>query len=69
LFFGSAATADRPERISHVGIYLGEGEFIHESGLVRRNSLVPTSPIYSESLRKRLLQVKRVLPPPQPTTE
>lgn len=69
LFFGTAATADRPERISHVGIYLGEGEFIHESGLVRRNSLVPTSPIYSESLRKRLLQVKRVLPPLQPTTE
>ncbi len=64
LFFGSAATADRPERISHVGIYLGNGEFIHESGLVRRNSLVPSSPIYSETLRNRLLRVKRVLPPP-----
>lgn len=69
LFFGTAATADRPERISHVGIYLADGEFIHESGLVRRNSLLPTSQIYSESLRKRLLQVRRILPPASPTTD
>jgi cell wall-associated NlpC family hydrolase len=64
LFFGSAATADRPARVTHVGIYLANGEFIHESGLVRRNSLLPSSPIYSESHRRRLLQVRRVLPPP-----
>jgi cell wall-associated NlpC family hydrolase len=61
LFFGTKATADRPERISHVGIYTGDGEFLHASGLVRRNSLLPSSPIYSESLRQRLLHVKRVL--------
>jgi len=68
LFFGTAATADRAERISHVGIYLGNGEFIHESGLVRLSSLLPTSSAYSESLRKRLLQVRRVLPPPREIT-
>jgi cell wall-associated NlpC family hydrolase len=62
LFFGTRATADRPERISHVGIFVGDGEFLHASGLVRRNSLLPASPIYSESLRQRLLRVRRVLP-------
>lgn len=62
LFFGTRATAERPERISHVAIYVGNGEFLHASGLVRRNSLLPSSPIFSESLRQRLLHVKRVLP-------
>jgi cell wall-associated NlpC family hydrolase len=61
LFFGTRAAAGRLERISHVGIYVGDGEFLHASGLVRRNSLLPTSPIYSESLRNRLLRVRRVL--------
>lgn len=64
LFFGSPATADAAARVTHVGIYLGNGEFIHESGLVRLNSLLPASAIYSESHRKRLLRVRRVLPPP-----
>ncbi len=60
LFFGSKATAERPERITHVGIYVGNGEFLHASGLVRRNSLLPASPLFSESLRTRLLRVRRV---------
>lgn len=66
LFFGTAATADRPERISHVGVHVGSLEFIHASGLVRRNSLDPASPIYSESLRARLLRARRVLPDKTP---
>ncbi len=61
LFFGTRAAAGRPDRISHVGIYVGDGEFLHASGLVRRNSLLPSSPIYSESLRNRLLRVRRIL--------
>jgi cell wall-associated NlpC family hydrolase len=61
LFFGTRASADRPERVSHVGIHVGNLDFIHASGLVRRNSLDPVSPIYSESLRNRLLHVRRVL--------
>lgn len=67
LFFGAHATADAPERISHVGIHIGHLEFIHASGLVRQNSLDPASPLFSKSLRARLLRARRVLPA-RPTT-
>jgi hypothetical protein len=62
LFFGTPATSDGPERASHVAIYVGNLEVIHASGLVRRNSLDPASPIYAERLRTQLLRVRRVLP-------
>jgi gamma-D-glutamyl-L-lysine dipeptidyl-peptidase len=60
LFFGTKASAAQPERITHVAIYVGNGEFLHASGFVRRNSLFPASPIYSESLRNRLVCVRRI---------
>jgi SH3-like domain-containing protein len=41
LFFGSSA-----QRISHVGIYLEEGNFIHSSGRVHISSIVPGDPKY-----------------------
>lgn len=39
LFFGSSA-----ERISHVGIHLGNGDFIHSSGRVHISSIIPGDP-------------------------
>jgi hypothetical protein len=39
LFFGSSA-----QRISHVGIYLGKGDFIHSSGRVHISSIIPGDP-------------------------
>jgi cell wall-associated NlpC family hydrolase len=33
-------------RITHVAIYEGNGQFVHSSQLVRRNSLDPASPLY-----------------------
>jgi cell wall-associated NlpC family hydrolase len=61
LFFGSAAAGDRPERVRHVAIALGGPRFIHASVDVRRNSLDPAAPDYSNALRKSLLRVKRVI--------
>lgn len=40
LFFARAATADRPARVVHVGIYMGDNYFIHASHMVRINSLM-----------------------------
>ncbi|MCB9879156.1 MAG: C40 family peptidase [Planctomycetes bacterium] len=61
LFFGRAATASRPERVTHVGISLGGPWFLHESTDVHENSLDPAHELYSESLLKSLLHVRRVV--------
>lgn len=39
LFFG-----DLPQKITHVAVYEGDGNYLHASGRVRRNSLVPQTP-------------------------
>lgn len=62
LFFGSRARAGRPERITHVGIYLGDKLFIHSSEMVRINSLDPNSPISDARRIRTLIRAKRVLP-------
>lgn len=57
LFFGRS-----PERITHVGIYLGNGQYIHASGLVRINSIDPQDPLYNITDRKQLVGASRVKP-------
>ncbi|MDD3108348.1 MAG: C40 family peptidase [Alistipes sp.] len=42
LFFGNP----QRQRVTHVGMYLGEGAFIHSSGRVKINSLDPAAPDY-----------------------
>ncbi|MDO5442882.1 MAG: SH3 domain-containing C40 family peptidase [Bacteroidia bacterium] len=39
LFFGTPSDGVSPDRISHVGIYMGEGVYIHSSQVVRISSL------------------------------
>lgn len=64
LFFGRKATEGKPERITHVGIYLGNKEFIHSSGRVRINSLNPSAPNYDEFNHKRLVRARRIITSP-----
>jgi hypothetical protein len=63
LFFGRKATAERPEDISHVGIYLGKKEFIHTPGGagVKLNSLDPSAANYNESELKRFVRARRYI--------
>lgn len=60
IFFGRKATAERKERVSHVGMYIGGGEFIHSATVVRINSLLPDAPNYYPG-STRLLRASRIL--------
>ena len=63
LFFGRKATAEKPENISHVGIYLGKKEFIHTPGGagVKINSFDPSAPHYNEFELRRFVRARRYI--------
>jgi hypothetical protein len=56
LFFGRNA-----QRVTHVGLYMGQGKYIHSSGLIRINSIDPNDAVYNESLHKKLVAAGRIL--------
>ncbi|MCX6224256.1 MAG: C40 family peptidase [Bacteroidia bacterium] len=61
LFFGRKATEALSERASHVGMYVGDSEFIHCSGLVKVNSLDSTQANFKPYYHTNLLHVKRII--------
>lgn len=62
LFFGSPAKDGRNERVVHVGMWIGNKEFIHSSKWVRTSSVDPAAPNFEESELKRFLYAKRIKP-------
>jgi gamma-D-glutamyl-L-lysine dipeptidyl-peptidase len=56
LFFGTST-----QKIVHVGIYLGKGEYIHSSGMVQINSIDPLTQSYNLTTRKNLVSARRIL--------
>lgn len=60
LFFGTKASEGKRERITHVGMYIGNGRFIHSAGYVHINSLNTSDPDYND-VEKRLVRARRVL--------
>ena len=61
LFFGRRATEDLKEKVTHVGIYIGDTEIIHASGLVRINSVDKSRPNYTEHYVNNFIRAKRVI--------
>ncbi len=64
LFFGRAATDSTRERVTHVGMWIGEGQFIHSPGLeahVKISSVDLKSEYYDEYNLNRYLRTKRMI--------
>lgn len=61
LFFGTKANGEKKERITHVAIYIDDGDFIHAAGRVRINSFNKAKPYYSEYRDNAFIRAKRIL--------
>lgn len=61
LFFGKRGENGKKDRVTHVGIYIGDGKMINSAERVQIQSLRPGDPDYVEYRRKSLLSAKRMI--------
>ncbi len=61
LFFGFKGTEKKKERITHVGIYIGNLEFIHEAGRVKINSFDESKPNFSKFRLDHFIRARRII--------
>lgn len=61
LFFGTKGTDSTKERVTHVGMYIGDNEFIHESGKVGINSLDSKKDNFSKHRFNTFIRAKRII--------
>ena len=61
LYFGRKATDTTSEKIIHVGMWIGDDQFIHSMGEVRISTFDTTSADFDEYNYNRYLRTKRVL--------
>ena len=64
LFFGRKARGEEKERVTHVAIYIGEGEFIHAAGYRDRvsiNSMDSTQANYIETYPDIFVRAIRII--------
>ena len=61
VFFGNRTADGKPNRVWHVGIYVGDGRFIHEAGDVHVTSFNPAHTEYSKYYVDRLVRAARII--------
>lgn len=62
LFFGIPADAGRKERIVHVGMYIGNQQYIHSQTYVHISSFNPKDSNFDEYNKNRFIRAVRILP-------
>lgn len=67
LFFASGTNRLPNARITHVALYLGNGEFIHAAGSVQINSFLPEAPNYGALDTRTLVAARRYIGQTDPT--
>ena len=61
IFFGRAKTDEKSTKVTHVGMYMNQGEYIHSSGRVRINSFDPKAEKFNNYRSITWLGGRRVL--------
>ena len=61
LFFGIKANEDKKERVTHVAIYIGDGQYIHSSGRVRINSFNTGASDFNKYRFNTFIRAKRII--------
>jgi gamma-D-glutamyl-L-lysine dipeptidyl-peptidase len=61
LFFGEKATPEKPEKVVHVGMWIGNNQFIHSSGMVKVSSFDKNYANYDSHNASRYLRARRIL--------
>ena len=61
LFFGKPATDSTKERVIHVGMWIGDNQFIHSMGDVHISTMDTTAADFDEYNYNRYLRTKRLL--------
>ncbi len=61
LFFGRKANGNKPEKVTHVTLYIGNGKFIHSSGKVRITNMDPARPRYESGYADRFVRAVRII--------
>ncbi len=61
VFFGKKAKNGNKAKVTHVGIYIGNGKYIHEAGKVKINSFVKSDPDFNQYRFNAFLWTQRIL--------
>lgn len=61
LFFAGGAHREANARVTHVALYIGNGQFIHSAGKVRINSMLNNDPNYDDFQSRTVVAARRYL--------